>query len=277
MPYITVGHDDSAVAELYYNDHGTGQPVILVHDYPLDSRSWHRQVPALLAAGYRVITYDRRGFGRSSHAAGGYDYDTLAADLDSLLTELDLTEAVLVGHAAGTGEITRYLGAYGTARVAKAVFLATMTPYLLRTAETPHGVELSTFDALMAEARQDPQACFAALRHDFFNIDENLGTRLAAEAADAFLEIAAAASPRACVAVIPSWITDFRDDIATIDTPALIVHGTHDRLLPIDATSRPLRALLPQAAYVEIPAAPHGLLWTHADEVNEALLGFLAG
>ncbi|MFI6060083.1 alpha/beta fold hydrolase [Streptomyces sp. NPDC051286] len=275
MPYITAGHDDNTVVELYYEDHGTGQPVVLIHDYPLDGRSWHRQVPPLLAAGHRVITYDRRGFGRSSHAAEGYDYDSLAADLDALLTGLDLTETVLVGHAAGTGEITRYLGTYDAARVAKAVFLAGLGPYLLRTEETPYGIELSAFDVLIAEARRDPQARFAELRRDFFNTDENLGTRFDAEAAKAFLDIAAAASPRAAVAVIPTWITDFRTDIAAIDVPVLIVHGTHDRLLPIDATSRPLHALLPRAVYVEIPAAPHGLLWTHADEVNRALLDFL--
>ncbi|MFJ5899749.1 alpha/beta fold hydrolase [Streptomyces sp. NPDC093064] len=277
MPHITIGHDISGAIELHYEDRGTGQPVVLVHGYPLDSRSWDKQVPTLLAAGYRVITYDRRGFGRSSPAADGYDYDTLAADLNSVLAELDLGDAVLVGHAAGTGEIARYLGTHGSARVAKAVFLASLPPFLLRTDGTPHGVDLTFFDELMAKARSlDRRAYFAELCDLFLNTDKPAGTESGDSAAETFLDIASATSPRACVAVIPAWITDFRADIASIDAPTLIVHGSRDRLLPVDATGRPLHALLPQATYVEIPDAPHGLLWTHAEEINKAVLAFLA-
>ncbi|MBU3866928.1 alpha/beta hydrolase [Streptomyces sp. 4503] len=276
MPHMTIGHESSAVVELYYEDHGTGQPAVLIHGYPLDGRSWDRQASALLSAGYRVITYDRRGFGRSSPAAGGYDYDTFAADLHSLLVELDLGETVLIGHATGTGDIARYLSAHGSARVAKAVFLASLPPFLLRTGATPHGVELSYFDALIVKARrQDRRTYFAELHDIILKPADNLASRIGVEAMDTFLDIAAASSARACVAVIPTWITDFRPDIAAIDVPVLIVHGTGDRLLPIEATGRPLHALLPQATYVEIADAPHGLLWTHAEDVNGALLTFL--
>ncbi|MEU6657532.1 alpha/beta hydrolase [Streptomyces sp. NPDC046821] len=275
MPHITIGPDIGGTVELHYEDRGTGRPVVLVHGYPLDSRSWDKQVPALLTAGYRVITYDRRGFGRSSPASDGYDYDTLAADLNSVLDELDLGDAVLVGHAAGTGEIARYLGEYGSARVAKAVFLAPLPPFLLRTDETPHGVDLTFFDELMAKARsRDRGAYFTELCDLFLNTAKTAGTGWDG-AGETFLDIAASTSARACVAVIPAWITDFRADIASIDVPALIVHGAGDRLLPVDATGRPLRTLLPRATYIEIADAPHGLLWTHADEVNEAVLAFL--
>ncbi|MET8824637.1 alpha/beta hydrolase [Streptomyces sp. NPDC004610] len=273
MPYLTTGREHGAAVDLYYEDHGTGRPTVLIHGYPLDARGWHRQVPALLAAGHRVITYDRRGFGRSSPVTDGYDYDTFAADLDRVLGALDLTGAILIGHGTGTGEIARYLGAHGSARVAGAVFLAPLPPFLLRTEGTPHGFGLSHFDALIARARGDRPAYLAELRHALLDpvVPE-------ADGAGLFLDIASAASARACVAVIPTWITDFRADIAdlaAIDVPVLIVQGTRDRFLPIDATGRALHRLLPRATYIEITDAPHGLLWTHADEVNAALLDFL--
>ncbi|MFF4761561.1 alpha/beta fold hydrolase [Streptomyces sp. NPDC001292] len=274
MPHITVDHDGTAV-ELFYEDQGAGRPVVLVHGYPLDRRGWHRQMSPLLAAGHRVIAYDRRGFGRSSHDGPCYDYDILAADLDALLTELDLTDSALVGHSSGTGDITRYLSVYGSARVSRAAFLSGLGPSLLRTAENPQGIELAAFDALISLARRDLRAFFTTLRGDYFNSDENLGSRIAVDAADRFVDIATSSSSRAAVAVIPTWITDFRADLASLDLPLLIVHGAHDRLLPPDATSRPLHELLPQAAYHEVPGAPHGLLWTHADEVNRILLDFL--
>lgn len=280
MPYLTTGHGNGTLVSLYYEDHGAGRPVVLVHGYPLDGRGWDRQVPALLAAGYRVIAYDRRGFGRSSHTADGYDYDTFAADLDSVLGALDLADTVLVGHATGTGDIARYLGSYGSARVAEAVFLATLAPFLLRTDRTPYGLELSHFDVLIAKARRDRHAYLAELRDTLLSGEGSPAPRgddagLGPGAEDAFLDIATAASSRACVAVIPTWITDFRSDIAAIDVPVLIVHGTCDRFLPIDATGRQLHRLLPHASYVEIAEAPHGLLWTHAEEVNRILLAFL--
>ncbi|MFC8432294.1 alpha/beta fold hydrolase [Streptomyces sp. NPDC057253] len=276
MPYITVGEENSAPIELYYEDHGTGQPVVLIHGYPLDGHSWEKQLPALLEAGHRVITYDRRGFGRSSQPTTGYDYDTFAADLDKVLTTLDLTDAVLVGFSMGTGEVGRYLGAYGSGRVAKAAFLASLEPFLLKTDDNPTGVDKSVFDGILDAVTKDRYAYFDAFYQDFYNLDETLGSRISEAAVRGSWNVAAGASAHASVACVPTWITDFRADVAKIDVPALILHGTADRILPIDSTGRPFHALLPSAEYVEIEGAPHGLLWTHHEEVTSALLSFLA-
>jgi non-heme chloroperoxidase len=276
MPYIAVGEENSAPIELYYEDHGTGQPVVLIHGYPLDGHSWEKQVPVLLEAGHRVITYDRRGFGRSSQPTTGYDYDTFAADLDKLLTSLDLTDAVLVGFSMGTGEVGRFLGKYGSGRVAKAVFLASLEPFLLKTDDNPTGVDQAVFDGILDAVTKDRYAYFDAFYQDFYNLDETLGSRISEAAVRNSWNVAAGASAHASVACVPTWITDFRADVAKIDVPSLIVHGTGDRILPIDSTGRPFHALLPSAEYVEIEGAPHGLLWTYAEEVNAALLSFLA-
>ncbi|MGW7301403.1 alpha/beta fold hydrolase [Streptomyces sp. NPDC054829] len=276
MPNITVGQENSAPIELYYEDHGSGQPVVLIHGYPLDGHSWEKQLPALLDAGHRVITYDRRGFGRSSQAATGYDYDTFAADLDRLLTTLDLTDAVLVGFSMGTGEVGRYLGTYGSRRIAKAVFLASLEPFLLKTDDNPTGVDQAVFDGILEAVTTDRYAYFTGFFQAFYNLDDILGERISNEAVSASWSVAAGSSAIASVACVPTWLTDFRADVARIDVPVLIVHGTADRILPVDATGRPFHALLPSAEYVEIDGAPHGLLWTHAAEVNAALLAFLA-
>lgn len=276
MPYIAVGEENSAPIELYYEDHGTGQPVVLIHGYPLDGHSWEKQVPVLLEAGHRVITYDRRGFGRSSQPTTGYDYDTFAADLEKVLTSLDLTDAVLVGFSMGTGEVGRYLGTYGSGRVAKAVFLASLEPFLLKTDDNPAGVDQAVFDGILDAVTKDRYAYFDAFYQDFYNLDETLGSRISEAAVRNSWNVAAGASAHASVACVPTWITDFRADVAKIDVPSLIVHGTGDRILPIDSTGRPFHALLPSAEYVEIEGAPHGLLWTYAEEVNAALLSFLA-
>src|ERR1044072_770615 len=276
MPYIAVGEENSAPIELYYEDHGTGQPVVLIHGYPLDGHSWEKQVPVLLEAGHRVITYDRRGFGRSSQPTTGYDYDTFAADLDKVLTSLDLTDAVLVGFSMGTGEVGRYLGRYGSGRGAHARFLAPLEPFLLKTDDNPTGVDQAVFDGILDAVTKDRYAYFDAFYQDFYNLDETLGSRISEAAVRNSWNVAAGASAHASGACVPTWITDFRADVAKIDVPSLIVHGTGDRILPIDASGRPSHALLPSAQHVEIERAPHGLLWTYAEEVNAALLSFLA-
>ncbi|MEE9096324.1 alpha/beta fold hydrolase [Pseudarthrobacter phenanthrenivorans] len=277
MAFITVGTENSTDIELYYEDHGSGQPVVLIHGYPLDGSSWEKQTAALLGAGYRVITYDRRGFGKSSKPAEGYDYDTFAADLNSLLTTLDLNDVVLVGFSMGTGEVGRYLGTYGSARVARAAFLGSLEPYLLKADDNPDGVPQDVFDGLMEAVTADRYAFFTEFFKNFYNSDTFLGTpRLSQEVMSAGWNLAVSSSPTASVAAQPTWLTDFRQDIPKIDVPALIVHGTADNILPIDSTGRLFAKALPSAEYVEIEGAPHGLLWTHAAEVNEALLGFLA-
>jgi non-heme chloroperoxidase len=275
MGYITVGTENSTDIELYYEDHGTGQPVVLIHGYPLDGSSWEKQTAALLEAGHRVITYDRRGFGHSSKVTTGYDYDIFAADLKTVLDTLDLRDVVLVGFSMGTGEVGRYLGTYGSERVAKAVFLGALEPYLLQADDNPEGVPQSVFDGLFAAVQGDRYAFFTQFFAGFFNTDELLGNRLSQEALDANQQLAYNASPHASVWAQPTWLTDFRGDIEKIDVPALIVHGTADNILPIDATGRRFAQALPTATYVEIDGAPHGMLWTHAEEVNTVLLDFL--
>lgn len=275
MGTVVVGTENSTDVELYYEDHGTGQPVVLIHGYPLDGHSWEKQTAALLDAGYRVITYDRRGFGRSSMVTAGYDYDTFASDLHTLVTTLDLRDVVLVGFSMGSGEVARYLGRYGSERVAKVAFLGVLQPYLLQADDNPEGLPQGVFDEIAANARTDRFAWFDSFFENFFNLDETLGTRISEAAVRGAWQVAAGSAPMAAYAVVPTWYTDFRADVAAIDVPALILHGTADRILPIDATARRFRELLPTATYVEVEGAPHGLLWTHADEVNEALLAFL--
>jgi non-heme chloroperoxidase len=276
MPYITVGEENSTAIELYYEDHGTGQPVVLIHGFPLSGHSWEKQSAELLRAGYRVVTYDRRGFGQSSQTALGYDYDTFAADLNVLMETLDLTNAVLVGFSMGTGEVARYVGRYGSSRLAKVAFLASLEPFLLKTDENPTGAApREFFEGITEQVRKDRYAYYTAFYADFYNLDENLGSRISEEAVRNSWAVAASGGWYAAAAAPMTWFTDFRDDIRKIDVPALILHGTGDRILPIDATGRAFHRALPSADYIEIGGAPHGLLWTHADEVNKALLAFL--
>lgn len=273
MGTITAGQENSTSIELYYEDHGTGQPVVLIHGYPLDGSSWERQSRELLAAGYRVITYDRRGFGRSSKVGTGYDYDTFAADLNAVLTTLDLDDVILVGFSMGTGELARYAKLFGTDRVAKFAFLASVEPGMLG-----QGVPQSVFDDIAASAKKDRFAWFSDFYANFYNLDENLGSRISQQAVDASWNTAAGSAPVAAYAVVPSWIEDFTADVAAVRAtgkPALIVHGTADRILPIEATGRPFHAAFPEADYHEIDGAPHGLGWTHAEELNAILLPFV--
>lgn len=278
MGHITVGEENSTPIELYYEDQGEGQPVVLIHGYPLNGHSWEKQTAELLAAGYRVITYDRRGFGKSSKVGTGYDYDTFAADLDTVMETLDLRDVVLVGFSMGTGELARYVAKYGHDRVAKLAFLASLEPYLVAREDNPDGVPQEVFDGIEAQARGDRYAWYTAFFSDFFNLDDTLGERISQEAVTAAWNVAVSSAPVAAHAVVSSWIEDFRDDVEQVRAsgkPALILHGTADNILPVDATARRFRQALPDAEYVEIEGAPHGLLWTHADEVNAALRSFL--
>jgi pimeloyl-ACP methyl ester carboxylesterase len=277
MGHITVGHENSTPIELYYEDHGTGRPIVLIHGYPLDGHSWERQAHALLAAGHRVVTYDRRGFGQSSKVGSGYDYDTFAADLSTLLETLDLRDVVLVGFSMGTGELARYVSRHGHERVAKLAFLASLEPFLVARDDNPEGVSQEVFDGIEAAAKADRYAWFTRFFSDFYNLDDNLGTRISQEAVTASWNVAVSSAPVAAHAVVSSWVEDFRADVDAVRAsgkPALILHGTADNILPIDATARRFRELVPEAEYVEVEGAPHGLLWTHADIVNEALLRF---
>ncbi|GAA4359411.1 alpha/beta fold hydrolase [Microbacterium rhizosphaerae] len=278
MAFITVDHENSVDIDLFYTDQGTGQPVVLIHGFPLNGESWAAQSAALLDAGYRVIAYDRRGFGASTKAAYGYNYDAFAADLNVIMERLDLRDAMLVGFSMGTGEIARYLASYGSARVAKAVFIGSLEPYLLLGDDNPEGAAPAEyFEGVSAAVRADRWAFLTGFFHDFYNLDEMLGSHISPEALAGSVQVANQMGNVAIAAAPLSWPTDFRPDIPKIDVPALILHGTADNILPIDATARRFRTLLPDAEYVEIEGAPHGMLLTHAAEVNEALLSFLRG
>ncbi|MEE1618560.1 alpha/beta fold hydrolase [Brachybacterium sp. J153] len=277
MGTITVGTENSTPVELYYEDHGSGRPVLLLHGYPLDGHSWELQTRALLEAGHRVITYDRRGFGKSSKVTTGYDYDTFADDLHTVLETLDLWDVTLVGFSMGTGELARYVSRHGHERISRLAFLASLEPFLLRGEDNPEGVEQEVFDGISASAREDRYAWFRDFFANFYNLDETLGSRISQEAVDGSWNVAVSSAPTAAYAVVPTWLEDFRGDVEAVresGLPTLILHGTGDRILPVDATGRRFRDLVPQAQYVEIEGAPHGLLSTHADEVNAALLPF---
>jgi non-heme chloroperoxidase len=271
MAHITVGKENSAPVELYYEDHGTGRPVVLIHGFPLSGRAWERQERALIADGHRVITYDRRGFGKSSQPATGYDYNHFAADLDTLVTALDLHGFDIAGHSMGGGEIARYLGSYGSERVRRAAIVSGIPPYLLQTPQTPYGVPQEVFDQIEAALAADRFAYFTEWNKNFYNLDETLGSRVSAEAVR---NTAVSASPAGTIACVATWHTDFRADLPKIDIPVLVVHGSADRILPIRACGPRTHELIPRSEYVVIDGADHGLCWTHADEVNRELLRF---
>jgi non-heme chloroperoxidase len=275
VPTVTVGQENNADIEIYYEDHGHGQPVVLIHGYPLSGRGWDKQVPALLDAGHRVITYDRRGFGKSSQPTVGYDYDTFAADLSTLLEHLDLRDAVLAGHSMGTGEVTRYLGSYGSERVAKGVLVAPIPPYLLQADDNPDGVPQSLFDGFAEAARADTPAWMKGFLDNFYNMDTLRGTLVSEQAYQASWNLAVSASATAAVACIQTWETDFRDDLPKIDVPILVVQGDADQVLPIDKTGERLPGLIKDVHLVVIDGGPHAIPWTHAGQVNTALLDFI--
>ncbi|HEX6023248.1 MAG TPA: alpha/beta hydrolase [Solirubrobacter sp.] len=276
MAKVRVGEENSAPIYIHYEDLGAGRPVVLIHGFPLSGRSWEKQTFALLDAGYRVITYDRRGFGDSSQPSTGYDYDTFAADLDRLMTELDLRDVVLAGFSMGGGEVARYLGTYGSERVSHAVLIGAVTPYLLKTDDNPEGALLpGDIDAAVAAIRSDRLAYLTSFYTTFYNLDETLGQRISEEVVRDSWNIGAGASAVGTMACPPTWVSDFRADLERFDVPTLAIHGDANRLLPVEATARRIPEFVSDCEVVEIAGAPHGLLWTHADEVNEALLTFL--
>jgi non-heme chloroperoxidase len=275
MPYVQVGEENSAPIEIYYEDHGSGSPVVLIHGFPLDGHSWEKQERVLLAAGHRVITYDRRGFGRSGQPSIGYNYDTFAGDLDKLMTRLDLRDAVLVGFSMGTGEVVRYLARYGSERVRKAALLAPLAPYLLKTPDNPEGVEKSLFDGIHAAIVADRPAYYKAFLDSFYNMDVLGGTRVSEQAWQASFNVAVAASAKGAYDCVTAWLTDFREDLPQIDVPILLMQGTADRILPHESTGKRLPGLIKDLRYVWVEDGPHPINWTHPDEVNSNLLDFL--
>jgi non-heme chloroperoxidase len=275
MPHVAVGKENSSNIELHYEDHGKGQPVVLIHGYPLSGASWEKQVPALLNAGHRVITYDRRGFGKSSQPTTGYDYDTFAEDLHKLITHLELRDFALVGFSMGGGEVARYFGKYGSKGVSKAVIISGVPPFLLKTPDNPEGLDQSVFDGLEKAISADRYAFFTEFFKNFYNTDVLLNKRVSEQAVQASWNVAAFSSATASLACVPTWHEDFRKDLSAIDVPALVMHGNADRILPISAAGARTGKLIKGARMVVVNDGPHCITWTHADEVNTELVNFL--
>jgi pimeloyl-ACP methyl ester carboxylesterase len=276
MSYIEIGKENSTSLHLYYEDHGSGQPVVLIHGYPLSSASWEKQVPALLDAGYRVVAYDRRGFGKSSQPTAGYNYDTFAEDLHKVITSLKLKDFVLVGFSMGGGEVARYIGKYGSKDVSKAVIIGGVPPYLLKTKDNPEGVDASVFEGIQKAVAADRYAFFTEFFKNFYNTDVLMGKRVSEQAVQASWNVACISSATASVACVPTWHEDFRGDLAKVDVPTLVIHGDSDRIVPFAAAGQRTAKLVKGAELVSIPGGPHNVAWTHAEEVNRALLQFLA-
>jgi non-heme chloroperoxidase len=277
MPYVSVAKENSADIQLYYEDHGSGSPVVLIHGYPLSGASWELQTAALLKAGHRVITYDRRGFGKSDQPAEGYNYNTFAEDLRKVVQHLQLSDFALVGFSMGGGEVARYIGKYGSQGISKAVIIGGVPPFLLKTADNPKGVDGTVFESLVQAAAADRYAFFTEFFKNFFNTDVFLGKRVSEQAVQASWNLAASASAIASVACIPTWHEDFREDLKRIDVPTLVIHGEADRAVPIDAAGRRTASMVKGARLVAIKDGPHAVNWTHAPEVNTELVGFLGG
>ena len=276
MATLTVGKENSTPIELYYEDHGSGSPVVLIHGWPLSGASWEKQIAALLDAGHRVITYDRRGFGRSSKPGIGYDYDTFASDLDKLLKKLNLKKVALVGFSMGSGEVTRYIAKYGTGRVRKAVLIGTLGPYLIKAADNPEGVDAKVFEDIKAAIRKDRPAFLMEFLKNFYNYDVTGGKLVSERVLEDNWNVAVGASSIATVACVDCWIEDFRKNLSKNTVPTLILHGDADRILPPDATSRRQAKMIKNVTFVELPGGPHGVLWTHAERINSDLVKFLA-
>jgi non-heme chloroperoxidase len=275
MSHVTVGKENSGNIDLYYEDHGSGQPVVLIHGYPLSGGSWEKQVSPLLSAGHRVITYDRRGFGKSSQPTTGYNYDTFAADLHKLITHLDLSDFSLVGFSMGGGEVARYFGKYGSKGVSKAVIISGVPPYLLKTPDNPEGVDGSVFEGIEKAVAADRYAFFTEFFKNFYNTDVFLNKRVSEEVVRASWNVAAGSSATASLACVPTWHEDFRKDLERIDVPALVMHGDADRILPIASAGLRTAKLIKGARLIVVKDGPHCITWTHADEVNPALVNFL--
>jgi non-heme chloroperoxidase len=276
LPFVNVGQENSGNIDLYYEDHGSGKPVVLIHGWPLSGRSWEKQMSVLLAAGHRVITYDRRGFGDSSKPTFGYDYDTFTEDLHKLVTKLDLREATLVGFSMGGGEVARYLGTRGADRIRKAVFIAAIPPFLLKSHDNPGGLDGSVFDGIKAGVEGDRLAFLTSFFANFYNVDVLDGKRISDQAVQLSWNVAAGASPKGTLDCVSAWLTDFRKDLARIDVPTLVIHGDADRILPIEVTGKRTHEIVSQSRLVIVREGPHGLNWTHAEQVNKELLEFLS-
>ena len=275
MNFINVGKENSCNIDIYYEDYGSGKPVVLIHGWPLSSSSWEKQIPSLIEAGYRVIAFDRRGFGYSSKPASGYNYDTLAEDLNKIMTKLNLRDATLVGFSMGGGEVARYLSKYGSDRVSKAVFMSAIPPFLLKTSNNPEGVDGSVFDGMKKAIKADRPAFLSEFFSNFYNVDILKGIKISDEVVRLSWNVGAGASPKGTLDCVSAWLVDFREELKRINIPVLIMHGNADRILPLAATGKRTPEFVKGSRLVVVEGAPHGMNWTHSEEINRELLAFL--
>jgi pimeloyl-ACP methyl ester carboxylesterase len=275
MNFINVGKENSCNIDIYYEDYGSGKPVVLIHGWPLSSSSWEKQITPLIEAGHRVIAYDRRGFGHSSKPASGYNYDTLAEDLNKIMTKLNLRAAALVGFSMGGGEVARYLGKYGSDRVSKAVFMSAIPPFLLKTSDNPEGIDGSVFDGMKKAIKADRPAFLSEFFSNFYNVDNLGGTKISDEVVRLSWNVGSSASPKGTLDCVSAWLVDFREELKRINIPVLIMHGDADRILPLASTGKRTAEFVKGSRLLVIDGAPHGMNWTHAEEINRELLAFL--
>jgi non-heme chloroperoxidase len=275
MPYIQVDEENSGAVKLHYEDYGSGQPIVLIHGFPLSGAAWEKQTASLLQAGYRVIAYDRRGFGKSSQPAFGYNFDTFSDDLNELLSKLNLRDVILVGHSMGNGEIARLLGSYGSARVAGAVFISPILPFLVKASDNPDGMDPSFFKKTRDAILKDRFAFLTQFFLDFFNFDQLKGKLVSDQAFQFSWNLGSQASAMGTHDCVTAWETDFREDLPRIDVPSLIIHGTDDRILPLSITASKLEKAVRGSRLVKVDGGPHALPWTHGDLVTREIVSFL--
>ncbi|WP_201512099.1 alpha/beta fold hydrolase [Psychrobacter alimentarius] len=276
MPYVTVATQNDDPIDLYYEVQGSGKPVVLIHGWPLSGRAWEAQLPALVEAGYQVITYDRRGFGQSSKPWEGYDYDTLAQDLKALMETLDLNDATLVGFSMGGGEVARYLGKYGSERISKTVLASAVPPYLYKADDNPDGgLENTDIQAFLDGVREDRIAFLNDFTKNFFTPKD--GKLLVSKPMRLYnRDIAAFASPKATYDCVKSFAyTDFREDLKAFDVPTLVIHGNADQVVPLEASGQRSHDMIADSQLYVVEGGPHGINVTHAEEFNEVLIDFL--
>jgi len=275
MPFITNISAKEQV-DIFYEDYGSGQPVILIHGWPLSQKSWEQQVWKIVEEGFRCISYDRRGFGTSSSPWGEYDYSALASDLNAIIEELKLEDAIIVGFSMGGGEVVRYLTDYGSGKIAKAALISSIIPLVKQKSDNPDGVPEKALDGIKDALQKDRVGFLKEFSKGFYNYDDNKGVRVSEAQLDYDFTIAAFASPRATIQTALAWMhTDFRSELKNVDVPTLIVHGDADATVPIETSAKPAAAGIKDNTFEIIKGAPHGLNITHADELNKILISFL--
>lgn len=274
MPFITVGIENSSEIQLYYEDQGKGDTLVFIHGYPSSGKAWEKQLSYFVEQGYRVITYDRRGFGLSSKTSLGYDFNTFTRDLHFLMTALDLEDVTLVGHSMGTGEVTRYLAEHGPERIRCGVFISPLAPYLLKTADNKTGVDQKVFNGFKAAIEKDRYEFITEFLKNFYNLGV-LAHDVSDEKLDADFALAASSSPIAFLKCVDTWTTDFRADLKKIEVPILVIHGDRDNILPFGATAKLLPELI-NAELKVIMGGSHGILWTHAEDINQMVQEFMS-